>query len=391
VAVFSETMPRRCTSAERMTSPTQRCRRDRGTSTSSRSSPGQRCGLRGRSPGHGFLSETRHWPGAAPRRDHIRGPRARILEWFGTKCRPRPGRGGRCSGAAGHVTPTSLDEAREFFELLGEGDAMINQASRRRCRGLRVGDPGHRRGGPTRVASSEAHTAFDAATCTSTAVAASRHPELWGEPDALFQDTGRRLNNVGGVRRGEIKRRRRLRAERVKNSAARWRRTWRVVTSSDFARSSWPSRRSTRLLQINVMDHRGVVLASSSRTGQIESANRIGVAFNLDGKPFASDAYVSPVFNDYVVYLSTRSRRRQLRHRGGERSLRPSRFPLTHARPHQVRRDAYTMLATSEGRVLAHPVADRINDDVSTYPAVRGRSGARAAGCSRRTRRTRNA
>ena len=135
-----------------------------------------------------------------------------------------------------------------------------------------------------------------------------------------------------------------------------------------------------RFLQINLIDKQGALVVSSSVKSDVEPVNRVGVAFNLEGKPFASDAYVSPVFKRYVVYLSVPIRDS----RGALIGAVTSRYDLQDSLVGLIsttRFDTtgYTALTNGEGRVLAHPDTARINDDLSTYPAVhsalQGRSG----------------
>ena len=59
-----------------------------------------------------------------------------------------------------------------------------------------------------------------------------------------------------------------------------------------------------RFLQVSLMDAEGRILVSSSVAGEVEPANRIGVAHTLDGKPFVSDIYLSPLFKRWVIYIS---------------------------------------------------------------------------------------
>jgi hypothetical protein len=51
---------------------------------------------------------------------------------------------------------------------------------------------------------------------------------------------------------------------------------------------------------VNLMDAVGRNLASSSLGGEAESPNRIGVAYTLEGKPFVSNIYLSPLSSNAV-------------------------------------------------------------------------------------------
>ena len=125
-----------------------------------------------------------------------------------------------------------------------------------------------------------------------------------------------------------------------------------------------------RFLQVTMYDAQGALLVSSSLTEAVEPPNRIAVAFNLEGKAFV-DTYVSPVFQKYVVYLSSPIQ-------GADSTV----IGVLSAR-YDVQADlaylvaathfgasAYTTLTTHEGRILAHHDAHRLNDDISGYPAV---------------------
>src|SRR5712691_9258653 len=59
-----------------------------------------------------------------------------------------------------------------------------------------------------------------------------------------------------------------------------------------------------RFLQVSLMDAEGRILVSSSVAAEPEPPNRIGVAYSLEGKPFVSEIYVSPVFKRWVLYIS---------------------------------------------------------------------------------------
>jgi class 3 adenylate cyclase len=131
-----------------------------------------------------------------------------------------------------------------------------------------------------------------------------------------------------------------------------------------------------RFLQITVYDAQGAVFVANSMTEAIEPPNRVAVAFNLDGKAFA-DIYVSPVFQKYVIYLSSPIR-------GDDNTVigvLSGRYNLQEYLAHLIAatrfgQSAYTTLATDAGRIVAHPDVHRLNDDISGYPAVqRARQG----------------
>jgi adenylate cyclase len=131
-----------------------------------------------------------------------------------------------------------------------------------------------------------------------------------------------------------------------------------------------------RFLQVTVYDTQGAVFVVNSMTEAVEPPNRVAVAFNLDGKAFA-DIYVSPVFQKYVIYLSSPVR-------GDDNSVigvLSARYDLQEYLAHLIAatrfgQSAYTTLTTDAGRIVAHPDAHRLNDDISGYLAVqRARQG----------------
>lgn len=125
-----------------------------------------------------------------------------------------------------------------------------------------------------------------------------------------------------------------------------------------------------RYLQVNLMDVEGRVLVSSS-LGEPEPANRVGVAYTLEGKPFTSDVYFSPVFRRWVIFLSAPAR-----DAGGvvtgavsarydmqadlKRFVNALRFGAT----------GFTAVVNGDGRVIAHPDDTRLGEDASRWPVV---------------------
>jgi len=128
----------------------------------------------------------------------------------------------------------------------------------------------------------------------------------------------------------------------------------------------------TRFLQVNLMDAEGRVLVSSSVAGEIEPTNRIGVAYTLEGKPFVSDIYLSPLFKRWVIYISAPVKDA----RGAVTGAVSARFDMQEDLKAFVRivrfgAHGYTMIANGEGHVIGHPDDARLDTDVSAYPVVR--------------------
>jgi hypothetical protein len=131
---------------------------------------------------------------------------------------------------------------------------------------------------------------------------------VWGyeaSQRVLFAQTVDELGNVAGVIEAEIHDGTADTLERLRHLADE--------LAADVARGHHAQVQDTlqivqrftpSFLQVTVYDPQGALLVSSSLTEAVEPPNRIAVAFNLEGQPFA-DAYRSPIFHTYVLYLST--------------------------------------------------------------------------------------
>ena len=125
-----------------------------------------------------------------------------------------------------------------------------------------------------------------------------------------------------------------------------------------------------RCLQIRIVDAEPHVLVTVSTTATNEPLNRIGAAFTAEGKSFVSDAYKSSVFGRNVVFIGVPIKDESGTVLGGINV----RFDLetllmdyiTTARFNQ---SGHALIASSDGRVLAHPKAERIDEDISSYAA----------------------
>ena len=197
---------------------------------------------------------------------------------------------------------------------------------------------------------------------------------IWGyqaSQRVLFAQTVEALRNVGSIIEAELHGGIASALERLHNLAG--------ALAPDVARGNHAlvhdalravQRFNPRFLQVTVYDAQGALLVSSSLTEAVELSNRIAVAFNLEGKAFV-DTYVSPVFQKYVVYLSSPIR-------GADSTVigvLSARYDVQADLAHLVAAtrfgaSAYTTLTTHEGRILAHQDAHRLNDDISGYPAV---------------------
>ena len=126
-----------------------------------------------------------------------------------------------------------------------------------------------------------------------------------------------------------------------------------------------------RFLQVSLMDAEGRLLVSSGVGDEVEPPNRVGTAYTLEGKPFVSDVYVSPVFKRWVIYISA-----PVKDKGGAVTGAVSaRFDMQEDLQAFVKiahfgTTGYTAVTNADGRLIAHPDPKRLGEDVSRYPVV---------------------
>jgi class 3 adenylate cyclase len=206
---------------------------------------------------------------------------------------------------------------------------------------------------------------------------------VWGyqaSQRVLFAQTVEKLGNVGGVIERELDDTVACTLKRLRNLAGE---LVPAVTHGHHAQIQdmlqIVQRVTPHFLQLTVYDLQGAVLVSSSLTEAVEPLNRIAVAFNLEGKPFV-DAYRSSLFQTYVLYLSSPIRGADAAVIGvltAHYDVQEDFAPLVAAT--RFGGSGYTTLTTHDGRILAHPDAQRVHDDLSEYPAVqraqRGETG----------------
>ena len=137
----------------------------------------------------------------------------------------------------------------------------------------------------------------------------------------------------------------------------------------------------THYLQMRLVEADGTVLAESSTTDAGEPINRIALAFNQEGKPFVSEAYYSPTFKREILQISLPilDKSDKLRVMIGGRFDLASQF-ATLIQGSKFNLSGYAVLVDGEGQVIAHPDAARLDEDVSSYPAVQMARQTRAAG-----------
>ena len=136
-----------------------------------------------------------------------------------------------------------------------------------------------------------------------------------------------------------------------------------------------------RLVQLRMTDPSANIKAERSVTGVVDPMNRMAAAYSLDeGKTFVSDPFLAPAFGRFVLNLSVPVRSPKgaiIGSLGARYDIEADLQELTHF----ARFDAsgYAVIVSQDGRVIAHPDAQRLHDDVSAYPAVKealaGRTG----------------
>jgi len=125
-----------------------------------------------------------------------------------------------------------------------------------------------------------------------------------------------------------------------------------------------------QILQISVFDTSTALLATSFVTSGNDKTNLIAVATALEGSDYVSDAQISPVSSKYVLTIATPIRDSSksvigaLTVRYDLQGKLANLIGSTH-----FGEDGYAVIASSQGRILAHIDQHKINRDVSAYPA----------------------
>ncbi len=126
-----------------------------------------------------------------------------------------------------------------------------------------------------------------------------------------------------------------------------------------------------RLLQADLLDSAGRVIAERSSMGAKEPIRPEAVAYALRGQEFVSDVYFSAAFNRYILYLATPVFDESHVICGALTSRYDFQTALESTfKDVRFGHSGYALLVGDDGRVIAHPMRERIRDDVSAYPAV---------------------
>ncbi|MEI6244621.1 MAG: adenylate/guanylate cyclase domain-containing protein, partial [Acidobacteriota bacterium] len=125
-------------------------------------------------------------------------------------------------------------------------------------------------------------------------------------------------------------------------------------------------------LQVELFDHEGRSLAVSAGAQAHEVAGRTPVAFGLDGNPFVSDAFKSAIYQRQLILVSVPIRVAGGPVKGvvvGWYDLQTDLSDLVTSA--KFNESGYAVVVDGDGQIIAHPDPSRIDQDVSSYPAVR--------------------
>ena len=127
----------------------------------------------------------------------------------------------------------------------------------------------------------------------------------------------------------------------------------------------------SRYLQMRIVNTEPREVVTVSTLAGSEPLNRIGAAFTAEGKTFTSDAYDSAVFGRHVIYIGVPIRDEHGAVLGGISARFDLQTLLTEfIAAARFNQSGYAVLAANDGHILAHPQPERINDDISAYPAI---------------------
>lgn len=126
-----------------------------------------------------------------------------------------------------------------------------------------------------------------------------------------------------------------------------------------------------RFLQINAYDADGKLIDATTLSNATDPVNLVAVAYAREGKNFVSDAYISPAFKKYILYFAVPIRS----DKGAIVGVLTARYDLQSDLSQLIATThfdggGYAVVTNNAGRILAHPDAGRIDDDISSYPGI---------------------
>jgi class 3 adenylate cyclase len=127
-----------------------------------------------------------------------------------------------------------------------------------------------------------------------------------------------------------------------------------------------------RLLQLCILDRDGKLLITSTRESAKEPVNRVAVAYALEGKTYISEPYVSSAFGKEVLVLSAPCEDKD----GAITGVVTMRYDMQSSLADAIAglgfgNTGYSIFVDSRGRIMAHPDAGRVGEDISSYPAFK--------------------
>jgi class 3 adenylate cyclase len=120
----------------------------------------------------------------------------------------------------------------------------------------------------------------------------------------------------------------------------------------------------------NAFDKNGKLIEAATQGNVADPVNLVAVAYAREGKNFISDAYESPAFNKYILYIAVPIHDAKSAVIG----VLTARYDLQEEMVSLINTtrfdgDGYAVIAEDGGKILAHPDRKRINEDISSYPA----------------------
>lgn len=123
-------------------------------------------------------------------------------------------------------------------------------------------------------------------------------------------------------------------------------------------------------LEFDLIDANGRLVASSEPLGGRPAPDRIGIAFNLEGKTYVSAPRLSPVYKREIVYLGV-----PVIDAGKITGALGVLFDIQSVfeevlRAARFNESGYGVIVGGDGHIIAHPDPTRVDQDLSHYPAV---------------------
>ncbi len=123
-------------------------------------------------------------------------------------------------------------------------------------------------------------------------------------------------------------------------------------------------------LQLRILDGDGKLIVANDDDLK-EPINRVAVAYALDGKAFTSEAQMSKPYNTEVLFVSAPIRESNGPVKGVVTALIDIQNALTDlVGKIKFNASGYAVVVDGDGQILAHPDRARLDENISSYPAV---------------------